>query len=753
MNSQSRKELVLLVGPQGSGKSTLAQKEFSDYTRISQDEMGKTGHFDKFLKALSNNEDIVLDRINHTIKQRKKYLELAKKKEYRTRIITLNEPFEVCYNRILNRKNHPTLKSDDEFKVLKALRLYFREYEIPHNFECDVIENKTDYDPYMLNLSSKFENFLVFGDIHGCFDEFKELYDKVVLENKVDFEKTALVFVGDLIDKGPKVKEIWEFFENHKNAFTVLGNHEFKLMRYLRGHNIIINHGLDVTIKQLGLEDINCSYAQKLLFELESVPYVIKLSEDDFIIHAGLNTHNSIYSQNRQNLLYTRTFNPVTLDFTNNEDKPWFEFYQNKSKNIYFGHHFYDKIEVKKNVFSMDGYCVYGKELRAVFLDKNSKGEFNRKFYTQKAKEEYYINKIPPKPSSTSPFEFLVKTGYLKKQEKGDLVLYNYSDKCVYEQKWDILTMRARGLVFDKKAQKAVARPFPKFFNLNENKLTQLSNLPINEKFEVFDKVDGSLGILFFYNDSWQIITRGNFVSEQALRAKEMLKNYDLSGLDKEFTFMVEIIYPENKIIVDYGDEEKLVLLGAINTFSHKEMNFDELKEISENSGLELVKKFDYSIDDLLNLKTSMSKDIEGFVIRFENGLRVKVKGDEYLKLARILSNISPLSFWKAMNFGRVNEEYIAQIPEEFIDDVEKIVDELEKNYLKVQEEIQKELNLIPFEVNQDNLEEKRKELGIFIKENRDKFKHSRIFFPLILEKREKVDEYILKAIRPKGEN
>ena len=96
------------------------------------------------------------------------------------------------------------------------------------------------------------------------------------------------------------------------------------------------------------------------------------------------------------------------------------------------------------------------------------------------------------------------------------LQLWNYTDRCVYEKMWTPITLSARGLVIDPANQKIVATPFPKFFNLGER-----PDAVPSTPFEVFEKVDGSLIIIFFHNEKWQTTTRGAFDTEQAKWAEK----------------------------------------------------------------------------------------------------------------------------------------------------------------------------------------------------------------------------------------
>ncbi len=137
--------------------------------------------------------------------------------------------------------------------------------------------------------------------------------------------------------------------------------------------------------------------------------------------------------------------------------------------------------------------------------------------------------------------------------------IYNYSRTCQYENKWDEITKACRGLILDQEGN-VVAKGFDKFFNIEEHNPEEIPNEP----FEVFEKLDGSLGILFWYQGKWMLATKGSFVSEQAIKGREILKKYNFEPIPKGYTTLVEIIYPENRIVCGYGDEESLVVLSMM---------------------------------------------------------------------------------------------------------------------------------------------------------------------------------------------
>ena len=156
-----------------------------------------------------------------------------------------------------------------------------------------------------------------------------------------------------------------------------------------------------------------------------------------------------------------------------------------------------------------------------------------------------------------------------------ELYIYNYTQKAQFDRVWNEITLTCRGLILDEN-YKIIARPFAKFFNLGEYENQEIRNL----KFDVFEKIDGSLGILYFHKNEAFMASRGSFNSDQSIKANELLNSkYSdcLEKLDQTKTYLFEIIYPENRIVLDYGSEEFLVFFtqskNSSGTFSKTSSN------------------------------------------------------------------------------------------------------------------------------------------------------------------------------------
>ena len=311
-----------------------------------------------------------------------------------------------------------------------------------------------------------------------------------------------------------------------------------------------------------------------------------------------------------------------------------------------------------------------------------------------------------------------------------DLTIWNYTQKVQYEKLWDEVTLQCRGLVTNSKGE-IVARPFKKFFNLEE-----IDSLPSGD-FKVYEKLDGSLGILFYYETElsderryniwfnnnyetgmerffdpnnlpdydnpyyeptpkkegeWILASRGSFISDQSVRGTEILKKYNLSPLSHEYTYLFEIIYPSNRIVVDYGEDEKLILLGIVhNMIDDFELPLDSTTFIEE-TGFEIVKEYNLG-DNIHLLKNTISNDNEGYVLKFNNRpiQRIKIKGDEYVRLHRIITNISNRDIWEYLKEGKPLDELLEKVPDEFYNWVKNTVSDLQNKFDTIKNNVELE--------------------------------------------------------------
>jgi RNA ligase len=295
------------------------------------------------------------------------------------------------------------------------------------------------------------------------------------------------------------------------------------------------------------------------------------------------------------------------------------------------------------------------------------------------------------------------------------LSIYTYTRTCQYERVWNGVTTRCRGLVADDATGEIVALPLPKFFNVGEHEAGQpyAPALP-DEPFEVYDKVDGSLAVVFHYAGRWRVASKGSFISTQATWAQRLLDGKDTSALVPGVTYLAEILYPQNRIVVDYGDRRDLVLLAAIAK-DGTEIPLAEAAADWQGIGSVVTVWPAMPLTELLSLAASnrmpdgsaaTGTDAEGFVLRFASGVRAKAKLSEYVRLHKVLTGVTERDIWRghgiqrfaglpakhvaqalgcsaadiAASGGRPLDALLEQVPDEFDAWVREVIARIEKD-------------------------------------------------------------------------
>jgi RNA ligase len=266
-------------------------------------------------------------------------------------------------------------------------------------------------------------------------------------------------------------------------------------------------------------------------------------------------------------------------------------------------------------------------------------------------------------------FREMQNAGFIKVQRHPQypdaLALANYTHKAQQNYHWNPVTEQCRGLIFNPETFEIVARPFRKFYNYGEKNADLITG---TERVTAYEKFDGSLGIAYPLPDTddevYAIATRGSFSSEQAVWATKFMQERR-GRQDGQFPFipgytdLFEIIYPDNRIVCEYGGLEDLVYLGTIENenghFKFEDDMFDTRADPVYVGPFEGV----------FTLQGRQGK--EGVVAVTTDGRRVKVKEEEYIRLHRIVSNLSPKYVWEAMQgpFMSVAQSLAADIPEE----------------------------------------------------------------------------------------
>ena len=259
------------------------------------------------------------------------------------------------------------------------------------------------------------------------------------------------------------------------------------------------------------------------------------------------------------------------------------------------------------------------------------------------------------------------------------LVIYNYTIKAVFTPPcdWTEPMRDCRGLILDH-AGNIVARPFSKFWNYSQ----VLGQVPAGEAFTVWEKLDGSLGIIAAYEGRRVVATRGSFDSDQAKWLGEWLDREHPDFLPAGETWLAEIIYPANRIVVDYGERAEAVLLAVMAK------DGTELEHVFESSTrFNKARRFDGITDfSIVNSDPRFAAE-EGFVVKWKSGLMAKIKADEYSRLHRLVTGCSNRTIWELLRTGKGVGEIVERVPTEFAEWVNTTADGLLADRARVEAE------------------------------------------------------------------
>lgn len=234
------------------------------------------------------------------------------------------------------------------------------------------------------------------------------------------------------------------------------------------------------------------------------------------------------------------------------------------------------------------------------------------------------------------------------------LAIQNYTHKAMRAGIWDPLTCAARSLVTDTRTGAVISRSFSKFFNFDEVKHAYK---PTGGEYAavVEEKVDGSIASLFWFEEAreWILASKGSFTGTHVKFAREILEScYPnvTEGLDKEKTYVFEIIHPNNIIMVKYHTRKDLVLLSIIGKDgSEPPPDFDWSTYPFSRPGNKMALIGNVTVD----FKSLRALDLfnqEGFIVKYwrtrtdRHPQRVKIKFDSYLLKTQTLNNVSPQS-------------------------------------------------------------------------------------------------------------
>lgn len=653
---------------------------------------------------MSRGEFVVVNATHYKSSLLARYKTLIDKYRYRAYIIDFTDvPLETCLER--NRKR-------DEYKfvpeeALRKMNAVFEAEKLDKN--CKEISNKFTVIPrdeamsilkenLLYDFTNEYENIVVFGDIHGCYEPLKNYFDK----NPINLN-TKYIFTGDYIDRGIQNREVLEFISKTRvlpNFIYLEGNHEKWLKKYCskdyaefkpdtEDKKVLKKYIDDKTLKSMYDKNIKSS-----VFKEKTVPEIEGLDKGElrqicrkFSQFAYFKFGEKIYLITHGGLPNVPTIFTPTEEFINGVGKYeeveeiYNSWLQNTADN-------YVQIHAHRNIFELPTKAndrIYnlcdkpetGKNLRILEISKdgiiNVILEPNIIYDKELERREEKVFVMNTK-TDNELLQQLNSSKLIQKKVLDDgIVSYNFTRDAFRKGRWNELTVTARGLFIDSESEKIIARSYNKFFNWGETDDSSSASLKKNLKFPVYAyrKENGFLALVSynFKTDDLFVAskstTKGDFsqmIREELNKLGEDFKN-KIKEKTKTYnsTYIFECINQDLDPHIIRYDKNKLVLLDIVaNNFEAQYMPYKDLQEEAKDLGVEL-KQLDYKFDTWEQLydfkhQQDISYDYrhEGWVFEDSNGFMVKYKTRYY-------------KFWKYMRGVKQNIEKGQNVKKAFV--------------------------------------------------------------------------------------
>ena len=418
--------LVVLCGASGAGKSTFARRHFTDTEIVSSDQcralvgddetdQSVTAAAFELLhtivgKRLELGRLTVVDATNVKSEDRKSLLEIARRTDVLATAIVFDLPLDLCLERNSSRpdrrtpehaikRQHASLRRSR--KQLRKER-FTRVYTLGSAAELDSIE--VIRTPLWSDRRDDAGPFDIIGDVHGCHVELLALLEQLGYDTSADPivhpGGRRVVFLGDLVDRGPGVAEVLDVamsMVDAGSALCILGNHENKLRRALAGRDVKVTHGLSESLEQL--EGRSAEFRERVAGFIDGlISHYVFDGGRLVVAHAGLpqRYHGRSSRRVRDIALYGDT-DGETDEYGLPVRYQWAQDYRGTAAVVY-GHTPVPVAEWVNNTICVDTGAVFGGELTALRWPE-------RQMISVQAKREYYepIKPIEAEADPRSP--------------------------------------------------------------------------------------------------------------------------------------------------------------------------------------------------------------------------------------------------------------------------------------------------------------------------------------------------------------
>lgn len=397
--------LIVLIGASGAGKSTFARQHFQTFEVLSADfcgglvsnnENSQSASADALdvlhyiaAKRLAAGKLTVIDATNVQPENRKTLLQMAKQYHFFAVAIVFDLPEKLCHERNQQR-NKPHFDLHNVRRSLCDLEKEGFRYVYILKSVAEVASVEIEIEPLWNNKKHEPGPFDIIGDIHGCCDELEILLQQlgyIQQQNHPQFPSSPslwnfptyyhpagrkAVFLGDLVDRGPRILDTVKLVHNMVAAgtgFCVRGNHENKFLRQLRGKNVRITHGLQQSIDEVKAlpDDMREPFTQELAEFLDSLISHYVLDSGRLVVaHAGIKAEMQGRGSGavREFAMYGETTGEID-EFGLPVRYNWAADYRGEALVVY-GHTPVPEAQWLNNTIDIDTGCVFGGKLTAL---------------------------------------------------------------------------------------------------------------------------------------------------------------------------------------------------------------------------------------------------------------------------------------------------------------------------------------------------------------------------------------------------
>ena len=681
------RNLIILRGIPASGKSTWVKNNGLEQFTVSSDalrllyagvEYDLEGHQIISQKAdrkvwnelhnivenrMKDGQLTVVDATHISEKSISEYKKLSKKYNYRITIIQFDISLEEALKRNSEREEYKRVPEN----VIKDI--YERSKQPWQNsYEIIKADEVGDIEYYLFNSPKNLEEYkkvVVFGDIHASYSPVKECFN-----NNPYSKDNFYVFLGDFLDRNYQCNEVVEFiydFMQNDNVILIQGNHENHIKKILCGESIegttdefIKTWSLLSEENREKLKAIGRKVRQMFAFTYNTVP---------LITTAYVCTHGGISKPEFNAKIPTRQLIKGVGNYSDMQvcDENFTRLsLKKKYSEIYsiHGHRNIENVGIQntKRTFNLCDDVEHGGYLRILEISKNG-------FNPIKIKNNDYIKKSD-KLYTGEIIKKLHESDYVKEKELNDgIVSFNFTREAFYKDRWNDISVLARGLFVDSETGKIIARSYSKFFNAwfeendsnTEHEYGDCSIYALKDKIKfpvsVYKKENGYLGVVSwdYKNNDFFISSKSTNLGEYALHFKEMFMDWYNKNLDSAKENIKKVVQDNQSMIFEVIDEEfdphiihnsiskRFVLLDIVkNNFAETYWSYEELKKFAQENYFIVkqewatIKSFDSLVEFLrgynefsLNQK-QYGKAFEGFVIQDTDGFRFKFKTAYY---------------------------------------------------------------------------------------------------------------------------